>query len=213
MNKRLSSKDRILKTLKVNGELTIKEIMDHFTISEIAVRKHINELIQNQFISRKRNYQEIGRPFYTYFLTDKGHGTFPNHERDMSLELLEDLEQLYGKEAVSALLNKWKEREQTLLEEELATDDFDERVQGVARLREDLGYMVEIHQSESGDYTMKHFNCPVSRVACSYNDLCKKEKEIFKNLFKNSEVISDSMITKGDQHCTWQIKRPDKIEE
>jgi len=209
----LSTKDKILHVLKINGELTIKEVMDSFTISEIAVRKHMNELIREKFISRRKNSQEIGRPFYTYFLTDKGHDTFPSQEKGMSLELLEDLEDLYGEEAVSAVLNKWKEREQDLLKREINTADFDERVNKVAKLREQLGYMVKISQSEDGDYTMKHFNCPVSSVACTYNQLCIKEKEIFKEIFNNSEVTSTSMITKGDRHCTWEIKRPKKAEE
>lgn len=212
MGKNLSTKEKLLKVLKKNGELTIKEIMDYFTISEIAIRRHLQELIREDFVDRKKHRQEIGRPFYTYDLTLKGHKTFPSHERKMSLELLEDLEELYGEEAVSALLNKWKEREQNLLESKIKEKNFDERVEQVAKIREELGYMVEIKKSEEGHYTMKHYNCPVSTIACAYNQICTKEKEIFKKLFDNSEVTSTSMITKGDLHCTWKIKRPVKDE-
>lgn len=211
MSRDLSTKDKLLEVLKMNQELTIKEMMENFTISEIAVRKQLHELVREGFVLRKKNPNEIGRPFYTYLLTDKGHGTFPSQEREMSLELLEDLEELYGEEAVSALLNKWKEREQGLLEEKMKDEDFDQRIRRIANIREELGYMVELSQSDSGDYTMKHFNCPVSRVACAYNQLCSKEKEIFKELFTDSDVKTTSMITKGDHHCTWKINPPKEI--
>jgi len=74
MSRDLSTKDKLLEVLKMNQELTIKEMMENFTISEIAVRKQLHELVREGFVLRKKNPNEIGRPFYTYLLTDKGHG-------------------------------------------------------------------------------------------------------------------------------------------
>lgn len=210
MTKPLTTKDQLLNVLKMNGEQTIKDIMEHFTISEIAVRRHLQELVREGFVQREKNVQEIGRPYYTYMLTDQGHDTFPNYERMMSVELLEDLEELYGEEAVNELLGKWKEREHALIKSQMKTDDFDEQIKQVAKIREDLGYMVQVEELDEGDYVLQYFNCPVSTVACAYKQLCTKEMEIFEEIFSESEIKVKSMITKGDHYCTWKIKRPVK---
>lgn len=208
MSNQLTVKEKLLKVLKKNGEQTIKQLTEHFSISEIALRRHVQELVREEFVVRQKNHKEIGRPFYTYMLTDKGHDTFPTHERAMSLELLEDLEELYGEEAVTAVLNKWLEREKSLLESEADTDNFDEKVKRIAQVREELGYMVEVSKTEEGDYTLKHYNCPVFTVACAYNQLCKKEMKVLGSIFSESEVETTSMITKGDNYCKLKIRRP-----
>lgn len=208
VNKLTSTKDMLLNILKRHHELTMKEIMEHFSISEIAVRRHLHELVQQGFVKRISNKQEIGRPFYTYLLTDKGHSTFPNQDDTLPLELLEDLESLYGEQAVTDVLGKWKDREKEMLQEAIYTSDFDEKIEKVAKIRHEHGYMVEVEKTDRNDYVMKYFNCPVATVACAYKQLCVKEKDIFEELFTNSEIRAESMITKGDHLCKWTIKRP-----
>lgn len=208
MTKQMTTKDKLLNILKRHYELTIKEIMEYFSISEIAVRRHLHELVREDFIKRVSNKQEIGRPYYSYLLTEKGHQTFPNQDDTLSLELLEDLEALYGEQAVTDVLTKWKNREKKLFEQEIKTSDFDEKIEQVAKIRHEHGYMVEVEQTEKGNYQIKYFNCPIATVACAYDQICCIEKNIFEEVFENSEVTPKTMLTKGDHCCTWTINRP-----
>lgn len=57
MSKRTPTKQRLLTILKKANDLTITEIMKHFTISEIAVRKQLHELVQQGFVKQQSHKQ------------------------------------------------------------------------------------------------------------------------------------------------------------
>src|SRR5690625_3084373 len=125
---RKTTKDKILYILKKDNEISIKELMEYFTISEVAIRRHLNDLIREQFVKEKVVKQSIGRPYHLYSLTSKGHETFPNQYDQLPVELLKDLEDLHGEEVVNDVLKKRIEREEEELIEQLAnSDDFEEK--------------------------------------------------------------------------------------
>src|SRR5690625_195014 len=124
MSKKMTTKDKLLLIIKKEGEITIKSLMEHFTISEIAIRRHLRELITQKFIEERSVKQEVGRPFIKYKLTSTGHNTFPNQDNSLPLEILQDVENILGREAVKNVLNERKKREtihiiQKLLENHL----------------------------------------------------------------------------------------------
>src|SRR5699024_7223335 len=106
MEMKQTTKDRLIVILKRNKAITMDELMKFFTISEPAVRKHLHELENQELVKKSKHKQEIGRPYYTYELTNKGHGQFPNQYEQLPVELLQDLEELQGPESVKALLYK-----------------------------------------------------------------------------------------------------------
>lgn len=66
-----STKEKLLFILKRDSEASIKEIMDYFTISNVAVRRHLNDLIREGFVAERTEKQEIGRPYLIYSLTKR----------------------------------------------------------------------------------------------------------------------------------------------
>src|SRR5690625_486228 len=122
MNKRTSTKQKLLNILKKDHKLTMKEIMAYFTISEIAVRRHIHELIQQGFLKKQSMKQEIGRPYYIYELTEKGHATFPNENDTLPLEILQDLEAVEGPQVVKKVLAKRMERDKAAFQQTIESD-------------------------------------------------------------------------------------------
>lgn len=208
MNKRTPTKQKILNILKRDSSCSVKEIMEYFNISEIAVRKHINELEQKGFINKITIKQEIGRPYYVYELTNKGHQTFPNQYEKLPLELLQDLEELHGKKAVQDLLTKRMKREESFLKKEVQSDNFDQKIADIARIQDAKGYMVEYGKQADGSYEIKNFNCPIINISSSYRQICSNEKKILENLFSDSDVIARTCITTGDHFCNWTITKP-----
>ncbi len=76
MKKRKTTKDKILELLKKEVKISMKDLSEHFTISEVALRRHINDLIRQNLVQEEEVKQEIGRPYYVYSLTKEGHNTF-----------------------------------------------------------------------------------------------------------------------------------------
>lgn len=210
MNKRTSSKEKILYILKKDSEISIKDLMEYFSISEVAVRRHLNDLIRQGFVKEKIVKQDIGRPFHLYSLTGKGHDTFPNQYEQLPMELLKDLEALHGKEAVQALLLKRKEREEEELISRLEDIDFDEKIERIVEVQKEKGYMLEYEKTASGDYEIKNYNCPIFNLASKYGQVCVNEKDIYRTLFPKSKVKAQSCMTKGAKFCCWMISKPEK---
>lgn len=206
--KRKTTKDKILHIIKKDHEISMKGLMQYFSISEVAVRKHLRELIRLGIIQERIVKKEIGRPFHLYSLTSKGHETFPNRYDDLPAELLQDLEKSQGKEAVRKLLQTRKAREKKELEQTLQTTAFDERIERLIELQEEKGYMIEMKTMDDGNIEMKNFNCPIYNLASKYKIVCSNEKDMYKELFPNSDVISKECMTTGGKYCCWMITKP-----
>ena len=138
MKKRQTTKDKILELLKKEVKISMKDLSEHFTISEVALRRHINDLIRQNLVQEEEVKQEIGRPYFVYSLTREGHNTFPNQYDQLPVELLRDLEDLYGKEAIEKLLQRRKEREEKELRSHLEGLSFDEKVEKLFQFLEQI---------------------------------------------------------------------------
>lgn len=209
MNKVRTTKEKILYILKKDNDISIKELMIHFTISEVAVRRHLNDLIRQGLVQERVMKQDIGRPYHLYTLTSRGHGTFPNQYDQLPVELLKDLETVHGQEAVEEVLLKRKEREEANIIATVANVEFDEKLKKIAELQAEKGYMLEYERTEDGHYKVKNYNCPIYNLASSFKQICRNEKDMYKNIFPNSNVIVQSCMTKGEQYCCWMITNPE----
>lgn len=208
MKELTSTKLKLLQILKKEHTSTMREIMRHFSISEIAVRKHMNVLLRERYIDEEAVKQDIGRPYYEYTLTKKGHQTFPNHFEQLPIELLQDLEEVQGKEAVHQVLQKRMEREIDVFQQALDANTFDEKVEEMARMQDENGYMVEFVKLDDGSYEMRNYHCPIINIASTYKEICANEKQTFSALFPQSKVLAHTCITEGDHVCTWTISNP-----
>lgn len=209
MARKKTAKEKILDILKKDHEVSIKELMDYFTISEVAVRRHLNDLIRQQFVEERVVKQDIGRPFHLYSLTRKGHETFPNQYDHLPVELLKDLEALHGKKVVKEVLLKRKEREENELVTELEKANFDDKVKRMVELQGEKGYMLAYEQTEDGHYEIKNFNCPIYNLATEFKVVCKNEKDMYRTIFPGSKITSRSCMTSGGKYCCWVISKPD----
>src|SRR5690625_652892 len=152
--------------------------------------------------------QEIGRPYYIYELTEKGHATFPNENDTLPLEILQDLEAVEGPQVVKKVLAKRMERDKAEFQQTIESDCFDEKVATIVRVQEDKGFMIEYHQTSNGDYEIRNYNCPIINIAAKYQQVCSNEKEVLSAVFPDSKVISKSCIATGGNYCKWVITKP-----
>ncbi|MBR7794529.1 MAG: helix-turn-helix transcriptional regulator [Bacillota bacterium] len=205
--KQTPTKQKLLTLIKKGHEVTITDMLPFFTISEIAVRKHIQSLVRDGFIKKNSIKQKLGRPYFTYELTEKGHGLFPNQNEKLPLELLQDLEYLQGKRAVDDLLWQRMLRERNQLEDFVGDSDFDGKVKEMAKFQDGNGYMVELKKVDVGHYEMKNYHCPISALSSKYTQVCQNEKAMYQDIFSTCEVISHTCITDGKPYCMWTIKQ------
>lgn len=208
MGNQVSTRDQILSLLKVNKQLTVSEMADMLNITEMAVRRHLNTLERDNIIDTTLVRQAMGRPTNVYFLTKTGQEMFPRNYAMLTVDLLRDIEDLNGVEMVEQLFQRRKER----LKEKYGTritdyKSLDDKIAELARLQNELGYMVEWEKDADGNYLFKEYNCPISEIAQEYPVACKCELSLFQELLGTEEVDCEvCMAVDAEPHCYYKIK-------
>lgn len=200
------TKQKILTLLKKSEWMTVSELSKQMGITPMAVRQHLMALEKKGIIHYEVKKYGIGRPVFLYKLTDKAHNLFPAAYGKFLNEMFQALEELDGKKKIDRLFQFRKER----LLEQKRRDTAGCRTLGekVATLTEELnreGYMAELAETDEG-FVLKQFNCPIRGVAAEYDQPCRYELELYRDLFEQ-DVTRLMCQQLGDPSCTYLIPR------
>ncbi len=208
MGNQESTRDQILRLLKVNKQLTVAEMAVKLNITEMAVRRHLNTLERDNVIDTLLVRQAMGRPTNVYYLTKIGQELFPRNYAPITVELLQDIEDLNGIEMVELLFNRRKQRLIEKYGSRITNQDtLDAKIEELANLQNELGYMVEWEVDEQGNFLFKEYNCPISEVAQAYPVVCSSEQSLFRELLGNVEIDCEFCMAVDEQpHCYFRIK-------
>lgn len=198
------TKDRIIVFLKKTGGITAEDLSKLIGITPMGIRQHLLSLERKGMVRYEAKKHGIGRPVFVYKLTDKADEVFPKSYPQFALDILKDVEAVDGRQKVVELLKIRKER---ILKERSqllgGSPGFPEKVNALFRMYETEGYLVEIRQDEKR-YILKKFNCPLSRVAVHYPEICAQELELMQDLL-GTDVQRSECMAQGDYSCTFNI--------
>jgi predicted ArsR family transcriptional regulator len=202
-----STRQEILTMLKTQGSMTVSEMAKAMDITEMAVRRHLNTLERDNLIETYLVRQAMGRPTHVYRLSEEAEKLFPRNYSDLTIDFLKDLERMEGHEKIEQLFQRRKERLSQDMNQSMKNLPFEEKVHKLAEIQNHKGYMVDLQQTEEGDYVLKEYNCPISQVAREYTVACECELLLFRELL-DTEVERNECYAKGDNHCVFKINNP-----
>jgi DeoR family suf operon transcriptional repressor len=208
MRKKTSStKEQILKMLKVQKRLTVSEMAKQLNITEMAVRRHLNALERDELVQTTLVRQPMGRPTNVYELTTKGEQRFPRHYQQTMIDFLIDLEQMAGKEMIVQLFKNRQERIKRLYETNFLNKSFLDKVKELVDLQNEHGYMTELKKKSDDLFELVEHNCPIAEVARVYPIACECERGLFEMLLHEAEIVPKTCLADGDDACRYDIKR------
>ncbi len=97
----------VLALLKRTGGLAVRALAERMDMSYMGVKQYCLELEKQGFLEVRREPRsegQTGRPTLVYRLTPKAHSLFPTATNDLTLELLEAVQRVYGPSAPEKLL-------------------------------------------------------------------------------------------------------------
>lgn len=202
-----TTKEHILELLKKHQQMTVAEIARHLNITEMAVRRHLNTLEKDQMVETKLVRQAMGRPANVYQLTTAGEELFPRNYVNLTIDLLQDLEQLTGEEMIQQLFARRKQRMMEKYQDVLNEKIFEKKIEKLAEIQNDNGYMVEWEKDDDGTFIFKEYNCPISQIAKRYPIACHCERELFQELLETDQIECKACLaTDETPHCYYKIK-------
>ncbi|WP_070119459.1 helix-turn-helix transcriptional regulator [Bacillus marinisedimentorum] len=203
-----STRDQILNLLKINKRMTVTELAKELSITEMAVRRHLNTLERDHFIETELVRQSMGRPANVFRLAEKGEELFPRNYKTMTIEFLEDIEELEGRPMVEKLFVRREERLKNRYSKQLESSSFAQKVKQLTHIQNENGYMAAL-QDNDGEYILTEFNCPIAEVAGQYPIACDCELRLFRNVLGTDQVTCTKCAAKGDDICEYRIKKPE----
>ncbi|WP_020616967.1 helix-turn-helix transcriptional regulator [Paenibacillus daejeonensis] len=203
-----STRQTILTLLKTKGPSHAGFLAKSLGITEMGVRRHLNTLEKDGFVKLSVVRQPMGRPSHVYALTESSAGLFPSNYHTLTLDLLEELDDPESGEPLIDYVFEGRKRK--LLDRygpRMAGKSLQERVNELADIQNSGGYMVEVESGRNSAFVFNEYNCPIARVADRYQQACRCELELFKQLLA-ADVERTECLAKGGSKCSYRIEGP-----
>lgn len=208
-----STKQDILHHLLKQGQSTAQELAEQLHVSPQGIRRHLKDLEADELIVHHVLQTGMGRPNYSYALSQAGRDRFPDRYDDFAVSLLDTLAATVGADQMGSILRKQWERKAMEYRDRIGNGFLKERVAKLVELRRTEGYMAECHPIdetgaivEQGDhFVLTEYNCAISHIAESFPSVCGHELEMFA-VALDCTVERTHWLVNGEHRCGYLIQ-------
>lgn len=191
--------------LKRQGEMTVGELCQVLGITSMAVRRHLAALQKGGLIESRLVKQTRGRPTYKYKLSEKSEELFPSDFQNFAVDLLDLIYEQSGHKGVMDLLGRRNDRLAARLRSRVENKNLKERVEEVAKIFSENGYMTEWRALDEGGFVIYQHHCAVHDLANQYRQLCVLEPRLMENLL-GTKVTRKQYMLKNDPVCGYFVQ-------
>jgi predicted ArsR family transcriptional regulator len=211
-----STRRAILVALRRDGPLSPDELVARLGISRTAVLQQLRGLESNGLVERRAVRHGVGRPRHLYEVTPAAQSAFPASYDRLSEGLLHAVAAVGGK----ALLDEVFRTRRAMLAasargrlqaEGLADAPLADRVEALARIQDELGYLASAERCSgpdgqpNGTIRLREHNCAIYAIATEHPDACRCEIGWFRDVL-GARVVRESHIAAGARSCTYRIE-------
>ena len=206
MPTRKNTRETILHTIKELHSSTVEVLAEAAGVSPVTVRHHLNALLADGSIEATPVKRNVGRPHYTYSLSDAGEELFPKNYFRLSTLLLAELRDRFSPEVVTEIFNGVANRIVSENSGRFEGLPFEKRLDFLVELLEEEGFMASWEKNGDG-YQLKEFGCPWLSIGEAHSEVCSFDKELIKSVLKTNFKQSSCMLN-GDSCCQFSIAAP-----
>jgi DeoR family suf operon transcriptional repressor len=194
----------VLVQLKRARRLTARELGQRLGISLNAVRHHLKELEAEGLVAYEREHRGVGAPAFAYRLTPAGEALFPRRYEETLTALLDQMVERDGREAAVSLLEAHFGELSRRLKLELVSCTPAERLQALARVLSEEGYMAEV-RGGGAEGTLTEHNCAIPAVAERFPEICAAEARFLADVL-GAQVDRREHMLSGCSACEYHVR-------
>lgn len=197
----------IVNLLKQAGSVDSATLAARLGVSAMAVRQHLYALQSERLVTYTEEPRAIGRPAKLWQLTPAADKFFPDGYAELTLSLIQSVTEAFGAEGLERLLDVRSRQQVAAYQKQIsASDSLQERLETLATLRTDEGYMVEVEALPDGSFFLIENHCPICTAAVACTGLCGRELEIFQTVLGQAVTIERTEhLVVGDRRCVYRI--------
>lgn len=206
----LSTRQRVARSILVNGPSTAAALADQLDLTPAAVRRHLDHLVEDGAVeareARSTGSRGRGRPAKEFALTEKGREGFDQQYDDLAVQALRFLAETGGEDALRAFADQRVSFIEERFEDTRAAHPDLTPAQVLARVFTDEGYAASVRglpvvAGHSAGEQLCQQHCPVSHVAHEFPQLCEAETAAISRVL-GRHVQRLATIAHGDGVCT-----------
>src|ERR1700751_4913983 len=201
------TKRRIVKMLKTEGPLDAATLAERIGVSALAIRQHLYILQDEKMVTAKERPVPLGRPAKYWELTRQADRLFPDAYAELSVSLINSLNEAFGAEGMQKILDRRTARQRASYSDRiLSTMSLRKKLQKLAQIRTEEGYMAELRSEGAGRYLFIENHCPICAAASSCTGLCASELSLFRSVL-GPGIIAERVehILAGERRCVYRI--------
>ncbi len=205
-NSKLSTRDVILDAIKQANEATVEDLAEAADVSPVTVRHHLNSLQAVGLLNTRSVRRKVGRPYYIYRLSDKGHELFPQRYVRLSNLLIEELKQQFPSERIVELFKNVVERVVEEHQAALSGMSFEEKLDYLIELLAEEGFLASWEVGDGG-YQLTEYSCPYYSLGQQHSEVCVFDSQLMIKVL-GTPVNQHSCMLDGDSSCQFTIEYP-----
>jgi predicted ArsR family transcriptional regulator len=198
---------RIVKLLKTEGPLGSAQLAERLGLTAMAVRQHLYALQSEGHVEAEERPVPIGRPAKHWRLTSEADRLFPEAYAELSVALIEAMQETFGDEGLNRVLVSRCARQRTDYAKRIRpADSLEKKLKELARVRTEEGYMAEVRREGVGSYLLVENHCPICAAANACQGFCSTELELFRSVLGPGVAVERvEHIVNGDRRCAYRV--------
>jgi predicted ArsR family transcriptional regulator len=198
----------IVQLLKTEGPIDSAQLAERLGLSAMAVRQHLYALQRELLVTAEERPGAIGRPTKFWGLTREADRLFPEAYAELSVALIDALQDTFGAEGLNQVLASRCERQRSAYTKRIRpTQSLEKKLRELARVRTEEGYMAEVKAEGGGSYLLVENHCPICAAATACQGFCTTELDLFRRVLgPGVEVERVEHILSGNQRCAYRVK-------
>ncbi len=203
----MSTRDTILHTIKSSQHANVEGLAEVAQVSPVTVRHHLNALQADGLIESSSIRRKVGRPYYIYNLSEKGHELFPKRYVRLTSRLLDEMKARLPESVVNEVFENVVLSVVDEHRGEYEHLTFENRLDYLVELLADEGFLAAWENTDVG-YTLTEYSCPYISVGRSHAEICTIDKELIVNVMQ-APVKQLTCMLEGDECCQFIVNPAD----
>ena len=181
-------------------------LAERLKVTPMAVRQHLYALQQEKLVSAEERPVPLGRPAKYWRLTRDADRLFPDAYAELNAALITSVQDAFGPTGWRACSMRARHGSApTTRRGSRASAPLAKRVQQLAQIRTEEGYMAEVKRDGDGFLFIEN-HCPICAAATVCQGFCATELDLFRSaLGPGVSVERAEHILSGDRRCAYRI--------
>lgn len=211
------TREEILGILRRRSGVTVEQLATELGLAGATVRRHLDVLLRDDYVSVTQERGGAGRPRYRFSLTELGADLFPHHYVRLTRRLLDEIVALDaeetsgrdGEQIAAVVFEKMADRLAAEYAPRVTGGTLEERVRSAVELIAEEGLDFDLEAGEDGVRLLGR-GCPCSRIrGLSVGDgnglACDHDRRMLERVTGATVVPLDPSEIPNDFLCGYQI--------